>query len=251
MPDDSKGMRAGSPGGTAARFVVLIGIVSLFADATYEAARSVTGPFLGLLGATGTVVGLVAGFGELIGYGVRLASGYLGDRTQRYWPITLWGYALSMLAVPLLALAGRWEVAAAFVVAERLGKAIRTPSRDVLLSHAAALTGRGWALGLHEALDQIGAVAGPLLVGAVLYAGRGYRVAFAVLALPALLTLVALTVTRWLYPLPAAFEPPAAAPTESRFPRAFWLYVASVACLAAGFADFPLIAFHAKKLLPR
>jgi len=248
LRDRKKAPRAGTPGRTAARFIVLIGVVSLFADATYDAARSVPGPFLGLLGATGTVVGVVAGFGELVGYGVRLASGYLGDRTRRYWPITLWGYALNMLAVPLLALAGRWEIAAGLVVAERLGKATRTPPRDVLLSHAAAVTGRGWAFGLHEALDQIGAVAGPLLVGVVLYTGCGYRVAFAVLAVPALLALIVLVVTRCLYPHPAEFEPSAAATAAARFPRVFWLYMASVACLAAGFADFPLIAFHVKKL---
>jgi MFS family permease len=232
----------------AARFVVLIGVVSLFADATYEAARSVTGPFLALLGASGAVVGILAGFGELVGYGLRLASGYLGDRTRRYWPITLFGYAVNTLSVPLLALAGRWETAALLIVGERLGKAIRTPPRDVLLSHAAAVTGRGWAFGLHEALDQAGAVAGPLLVAAALYAGSGYRVAFAILLVPALLALAVLLATRWLYPQPADFEETAPTPPGAKFPRVFWIYIASVACLAAGYADFPLIAFHVKKL---
>lgn len=229
-------------------FVVLLGVVSLFADMTYEGARGVTGPFMALLGASATVVGVVAGFGELVGYVVRLGSGYLGDRTRRYWPITLAGYTLNMLAVPLLALAGRWEVAAALIVAERLGKAIRTPPRDVLLSHAAVRLGRGWAFGLHEALDQIGAVTGPLLVTGVLYWGGGYGLSFGVLLVPALLALGLLGVARLLYPEPRDFEPEPAMDASSPLPRAFWTYLASVACLAVGFADFPLIAFHLKKL---
>ncbi len=233
---------------TALGFVVLLGVVSLFADMTYEGARGVTGPFMAVLGASATVVGIVAGFGELVGYVVRLASGYFGDRTRRYWPITLAGYALNMLAVPLLALAGRWETAAALIVAERLGKAIRTPTRDVLLSHAASRLGRGWVFGLHEALDQIGAVAGPLLVAAVLYWGGGYALSFGVLVVPALLALGFLVAARFLYPAPSDFEVEAAGPATGRFPRVFWVYLASVAFLALGYADFSLIAFHLKKL---
>jgi hypothetical protein len=119
----------------------LIGIVSLFADMTYEAARSITGPYLGVLGASATVVGIVAGFGELIGYSIRLVSGWLGDRTQRYWAITIGGYAVNLLAVPLLALAGNWEIAAVLIIAERMGRAIRSPARDAMLSLAAGHVG--------------------------------------------------------------------------------------------------------------
>jgi predicted MFS family arabinose efflux permease len=232
---------------TAIGFVVLIGIVSLFADMTYEGARGATGPFLALLGASGTVVGVVAGFGELVGYAVRLVSGYVGDRTRRYWTITLWGYALNMVAVPLLALAGRWEIAAALLIAERLGKAVRTPPRDVLLSQAAARMGRGWAFGLHEALDQIGATVGPLLVAAMLHWRGAYPPAFAVLALPATLALACLVTARMLYPRPEGFETEGPGAGSTSFPRAFWVYLTSVAFLAAGYADFPLIAFHLKR----
>jgi hypothetical protein len=229
---------------TALRFVVLLGVVSLLADMTYEGARAITGPFLAILGASATAVGVVAGFGELIGYGLRLVSGYLSDRSGRYWPITLRGYGLNMIAVPLLALAGRWETAGALMIAERLGKAIRTPPRAVLLSHASARIGRGWAFGLHEALDQLGAVAGPLTVAGVIYLGRGYPLAFGVLAIPAVLALACLLAARVRYPRPRGFETaPASAPATARaFPRAFWVYLASVAFLAAGYADFPLIA---------
>lgn len=234
----------------ALSFVVLIGIVSLFADMTYEGARAITGPFLAVLGASGAVVGFVAGFGELIGYGLRLVSGYVADRTGRYWPITIIGYAVNMLAVPLLALAGLWEVAAALMIAERVGKAIRTPPRDALLSHAASRMGSGWAFGLHEALDQVGAVLGPLAVAGVLALRAGYQTAFAVLLVPAILALGFLAAARIRYPTPRDFEPESAhgSEGEGRFPRVFWVYLVGVAFLAAGYADFPLIAFHLKRL---
>ena len=157
------------------RFIILVGVVSLFSDMTYEGARSISGPFLGELKASALVVGVVAGLGEFLGYALRLASGYLTDRLGRYWPITFAGYALNLLAVPLLALAGSWEIAAVLLVAERMGKAIRTPARDAMLSHAAGAVGRGWGFGFHEAMDQIGAVTGPLIVAAVLYFQGGYR----------------------------------------------------------------------------
>jgi len=187
---------------SALRFVILIGVVSLFADMTYEGARSITGPYLALLGASGTIVGVVAGFGELIGYGLRLVSGYVSDRTGRYWSITFFGYLMNMLAVPLLALAGSWQLAAILIIAERAGKAIRNPPRDAMLSHATKEMGRGWGFGLHEALDQIGAVLGPLIVTAVLYFKGSYRTGFAVLLIPALLALSVLLVTRLFYPRP-------------------------------------------------
>jgi predicted MFS family arabinose efflux permease len=230
---------------TALRFVVLLGVVSLFADMTYEGARSITGPFLAVLGASGTAVGVIAGLGELLGYGLRLASGYLADRTRHYWALTLLGYGVNVLAVPLLALAGRWELAAALMIAERVGKAIRTPARDVMLSQATRRIGHGWGFGLHEALDQVGAVSGPLLVALVVSWPAPYQTAFAALLVPALLTLGVLTLAWRLFPDPRRLEgSPAAPPSPDRLPAGFWLYLAASALMAAGFADFPLIAYH-------
>ena len=237
-------MAQNPPGASALKFVVLLGVVSLFADMTYEGARSITGPFLALFGASGTAVGLIAGLGELIGYSLRLASGYLADRTGRYWAITLVGYGLNMLAVPLLALAGRWEVAAALIICERMGKAIRTPARDAMLSHATHRVGHGWGFGLHEALDQAGAVVGPLAVAGVLVAGGGYQAAFAMLLVPAAITLGLLLLARWLNPRPRDLEPITPAHDGRGFPAVFWLYLAAAALVAAGYADFPLIAYH-------
>lgn len=243
----------------ALRFIVLLGVVSLLADMTYEGARSATGPFLLSLGAGAGVVGAVAGLGELLGYALRLPSGWAADRLRRYWLLTGAGYTLNLLAVPLLALAHRWELAAALMLLERTGKAIRTPSRDVMLSFATREVGRGFGFALHEVLDQIGAVAGPLLVAGALWAGDGYRRGFAVLLIPALLALGVLAAARAAFPAPGRFEedaahdaPPASTPAAaSRTVTAglggrFWLYVAFSAAAVAGFAHFQLVSYHIK-----
>lgn len=150
-------------------FIVLLGFVSLFSDMTYEAARSITGPYLALLGATATSVGFIAGLGEFLGYALRLISGWLADRTGKYWSITITGYVINLLSVPALALVGQWQLAAVLIMVERIGKALRTPARDAMLSHAAAKIGRGWGFGLHEAMDQVGAMIGPLIIAGVFY----------------------------------------------------------------------------------
>ncbi len=232
----------------ALRFVVLVGIMSFFADFTYEGSRGILGPYLALLGASGAAVGIVTGFGELAGYGLRLVSGRLADRTRQFWPITIFGYIVQMAAVPALALAHSWPAAAGLLILERVGKATRNPPRDVMLSHAGAqLGGLGWAFGLHEALDQFGALFGPLLVAVILARHHDYRMAFAVLALPAVVMLALLGVARLLYPRPEDMESPVPTTPTRRMPRRFWVYLGGSALVAAGFADFPLIAYHFQK----
>jgi len=240
---------ATKPSRTASlKFVVLIGVLSFFADFTYEGSRGITGPFLAILGASGTVVGIVAGLGELLGYGLRVVSGRLSERTQKFWPITLFGYFIQMLSVPLLALAGDWKTASLLILVERVGKAIRNPPRDVMLSYAAKEIGYGWAFGVHEALDQSGALVGPLVVALVL-SGRGdYRLAFAVLLVPALVTLSFLVLARLLYPRPEDLEARAPDVRAEGLPRVFWIYLVGAALVAAGFADFQLIAYHFQKV---
>lgn len=232
----------------AVKFVILLGIVSLFSDMTYEGARSITGPYLAVLGASAMAVGFVAGLGEFIGYSLRLVSGYLADKTGQYWPMTLIGYACNLFAVPLLAFANHWWFAAILIVLERTGKAIRTPSRDAMLSHACQRMGMGWGFGLQEALDQTGAMIGPLLVALVLYEKGGYHHAFALLIFPAIAALVFLLVARRLYPSPRTLEiPPSNLQINTLHRKAFWLYLSGAALVAAGYADFPLIAFHFEK----
>ena len=231
----------------ALKFVVLIGVVSFFADFTYEGARSITGPYLALLGASATLVGFIAGFGELLGYGLRLVSGRLSERTGEFWPITLFGYVVQMSAVPLLALAPNWQIAGWLIVVERIGKAIRNPPRDVMLSHAAKQMGYGWGFGLHEALDQFGALFGPLVVAAVLAARGNYKTAFAILLVPAILTLLLLVFARFSYPKPEDLEVSVANVQASGLPRVFWIYLVGAGLVAAGFADFSLMAYHFEK----
>ena len=206
----------------AIRFIVLIGVVSLFGDMTYEGARSITGPYLATLGASATIVGVVAGFGELVGYAIRLLSGYIGDRTGRYWTVTIIGYILNLFAVPLLALAGSWEIAVVLIVAERMGRALRAPTRDAMLSHAATRTGAGWAFGLHEAMDTTGAIIGPLAVSAALYFGRGYTTSFAMLVVPAILSIFVLLVARSQFPAPRDLEIVEPIRQPSALPTKFW-----------------------------
>jgi predicted MFS family arabinose efflux permease len=244
----SRSRSKGPSTGAALTFVVMLGVVSLLADMTYEGARSITGPFLAVLGASGAAVGVVSGLGELLGYGIRLAAGLLTDQTRKYWTFVFVGYAVNLGAVPLLALAGRWETAALLILMERVGKAIRAPARDAMLSHATQELGHGWGFGLHEALDQIGAVLGPLIVTLVLAVRGSYPMSFAVLAIPAVLALTVLLSIRLRYPRPETLEVGPAPLAPDKLPRAFWIYLAAVACVAAGFADFPLIAFHFQRV---
>ncbi len=231
----------------AMTLILLLGAVSLFADVTYEGARSIAGPFMAGLGASAAVVGIVAGAGELIGFALRLVSGIISDRTQKYWLVTILGYSINLIAVPLLALADNWPLASGLLIAERMGKAIRAPARDAILSHASHKMGRGWGFGVHEALDQVGAMLGPLIVACVLFfkgVKGGYAYGFAVLAIPAALALIVLVLARTLYPRPQDLEVRVAGAQRDGFPKVFWLYVTAAGLVAVGYVDFPLIAFH-------
>jgi MFS family permease len=227
----------------AMAFIILMGGVSLFADMTYEGARSITGPYLAILGASAAIVGLVAGLGELIGYGLRFLAGILTDRTGRYWGMTILGYGVNLFAVPLLALAGSWEVAMALIIMERTGKALRSPAKDAILSYATSNVGHGWGFGLHEAMDQTGAFMGPLIVALVLYLGGDYSASFAILLIPALMAMTVLLNAYRANPSPQEMDVTPRLGTKG-IPKAFWAYLVGVALVAAGFADFPLIAFH-------
>jgi len=231
----------------AYKFVILLGITSLFADMTYESARSINGAYLAILGANAATVGFVAGFGELIGYALRYFSGYVADKTGRYWTITLIGYCINLSAVPLLALAGEWQIAAVLIVLERLGKALRIPSRDAMLSHAAHRLGAGWAFGLHEALDRAGAMLGPLIIALMLYKHDSYVFIYAVLTIPALFALFSILTAYFMYPKPHELEHLSTNLETRGITKVFWLYLAAAALLGAGYADFSLMAYHFSK----
>ncbi|HVD96502.1 MAG TPA: MFS transporter [Candidatus Limnocylindria bacterium] len=233
---------------SALHFVLIIGIANFFADFTYEGARAIVGPFLGSLGASAAIVGFVAGFGELMGYGLRSVSGYLADKSHRHWAFAFAGYALNMFAVPALALATRWPLASGLVVSERIGRGIRKPTVEAMLSYAGKSIGAGWVFGLNEALDQAGATIGPLLMALILYLNGGFRTGFGVLLIPALLCLATLAAARLLHPRPHELEEGTGHTfTTTNLTRAYWIYLAAGALLAAGFADFALIGFHFHK----
>jgi MFS family permease len=226
----------------AIRFIVCLGAVSLFADMTYEGAYSIMGGFLKDLGATAAEVGIIAGLGEMIAASLRYFSGRLADRTRAYWTIAIAGYALNLLVVPMLAFVGTWQAAAILIIAERTGKALRGPARDVLLSDATGKVGHGWGFGLHAAMDQTGAVAGPVLMAITVARLHNFAPAFLRLAAPAALAFVAMLAARYVYPENKG-TPPTRKDTAV-LPKVYWIYVAAAGVLALGFLDFPLLSYH-------
>ncbi|MBN2689014.1 MAG: MFS transporter [Gammaproteobacteria bacterium] len=236
----------------ALHFIVLLGLVSFFADITSDGARSVIGPYLGILGASATIVGFVAGFSELIGYGFRIFSGIIVELTGNYWALALIGYGATLIAVPMFALAHHWELAAILLMMERFGKAMRSPARDVMIAHASQKVGRGWGFGLHKALDQAGATLGPLVVMIVLALHGSYRHSFFILIIPVALALIVLFMAHNFYPKPGKMESVSSSDEEEvesgKNVRAlFWLYTCGAALVAAGYVDFPLMAYHFQK----
>lgn len=240
-------IRLSSQQKTALQFIASMGLASLFADITYEGARSIIGAYLGLLGASAAMVGFIAGLGELIGYGFRLFSGLITDRTGRYWSIALLGYFINLLAVPLLALTHHWATAAILIILERLGKAIRVPSRDAMLSYAAKPLGTGLGFGIHQALDQLGAMLGPLFIAGVLYYTGNQRTGFALLGIPAVCALTVLLLLSYYFKQPDALETQDLSIKTHDFDQSFWIYLIGACFVGAGFADFALIAYHFQK----
>jgi MFS family permease len=231
----------------AYQFIILMGIVSLFGDITYEGARSVTGPYLAFLGASAVTVGFATGLGEFLGYAFRLVSGYLADKTKAYWSLTFIGYGM-ILAIPFLAYTHHWQMAIFLIIIERMGKAIRSPARDAILSYATKQVGRGWGFAIHEAMDQVGAIIGPLIFSLIFLLKKGYREGFGLLWIPALLVLVTLYFARREVPVPHILEEPEFEKKEAapKLSQSVWLYLFFTACCVGGFVGFPLISYHFK-----
>jgi MFS family permease len=230
----------------ALQLIFLLGIVSLFGDMVYEAGRSITGPYFIYLGATAFVVAVIAGFGEFIGYALRLLSGYIADRTGSYWSFAIIGY-LMIGAIPLLVFAHAWEIAAILIILERMGKGIRSPAKDTILSHAAHRIGRGTGFGIHEAMDQIGAVAGPLIFALSIAVSGGYQTGFALLSIPFILLIISLLIAYRTVPNPLSLENDSVKRDlrhTGKLPQLMLPYGTFTVLTMAGFAVFPLIAFH-------
>ena len=236
----------------AMTFIVLFGIVSLFSDMTHEGASSIRGAYLSLLGASAGVIGFASGLGELVGYSMRYVFGRLTDRTKQYWPMTIAGYVLDIIAVPALALVGEhgWVAACALLIVQRMGKAIKKPAKDTLMSFASSQEGTGKSFGLQELLDQIGAFLGPVLLYLVMLLRQqgntfdAYALCFAVLAIPGAITFILLLVTKHKFPNPEQFEPEPKEYIPFRMKREFLLYIAGISLFAFGFIDYSLVLMH-------
>jgi MFS family permease len=232
----------------AKRFLLTLGLVSLFADMCYEGMRGALGPLLIFVGASASAIGWVSGIGEFVGYGLRYFAGRFVDRTGRYWLLTFVGYSVNLIAVPLLALAPSWQVIAILVAVERLGKAVRSPAKTTIVSFATNGVGVGRAFAIQEAMDQAGALMGPLFIAGILaWRGNnaaGFALAFVLLAVPAALSVLALARARALVPDPRSLETVTATATTFRYDARYIWYLAGIAAIAIGLADWPLLAFH-------
>ena len=241
----------------AMTFIILFGIVSLFSDMTHEGASSIRGAYLALLGASAGTIGFISGLGELIGYSMRYVFGKITDRTKKYWPMVIFGYILDILAVPALALVGErgWIAAAALLVIQRMGKAIKKPAKDTIMSFAASQEGVGKSFGIQEMLDQIGAFLGPVFLYLVmLFKTEGttfeiYRTAFAFLAIPGFITILLLFITKREFPNPEAFEPESKNKEEFVMKKSFIYYIVGISLFAFGFMDYALVIMHISKNL--
>ena len=269
MPDDVSA--AASTRWSAWRVVWWFGFVSLAADMVYEGARSMYGPLLAAVGASAVVVGLVTGAGEAMALVLRLVFGPLADRTGRYWGLTIAGYGLTAVCVPLLAVTpfvggAGLVLAAVLILLERAGKAVRSPSKSALLAHVASAVGRGRGFGVHKALDQVGALAGPLLVAAVIGATGVIWPSMAILAVPGAVAMLLLAVIRARVPDPAAYaadsRPVAAGSTALRsipvggargwfadavgagLPQEFLGYALAAGLTTGGLVTFGIIGYH-------
>ena len=237
------------------RFIILFGIVSLFSDMTHEGASSIRGAYLSLLGASAATIGFISGLGELVGYSMRYVFGKLTDKSKQYWPMTIAGYVLDIIAVPALALVGEhgWIAACVLLVIQRMGKAIKKPAKDTIMSFAASQEGVGKSFGIQEVLDQIGAFIGPVLLYLVmLFKTEGttfeiYSTCFAVLAIPGAITLILLIVTRCKFPNPEHFEPEPKEYVPFKIKKEFILYIAGISLFAFGFIDYSIIIMHVSR----
>lgn len=234
-------------------FLLLLGFISLLSDFTHEGARSIYGPYLGLIGASAFIIAFTSGLGEFIGQALRLLTGIIADKTKKYWLMMILGYSINLLVIPLLYFvdASIWEVAIILILLERVGKGIRAPAKSALTSFTTQHLGAGKAFALQEAMDQFGAFLGPVFVFLVLNLNKrselqGYQLAFGLLGIFAIMTLVILVVSRIKYPHPDEFETKTFS-KGFKGNKYFNLYMIAIVFIALGFIDYPVLAFHISK----
>jgi predicted MFS family arabinose efflux permease len=232
----------------AFRFIFLLGIANLFGDLTYEGGASLNGQFLSQLGSGAAAISIIAGFGEFLGYSLRSLSGYVADRTGKPWLITIFGYALNLFSVPAMAFAPTWQVAAIFIFTERIGRAIRKPTVEAMLSYTTSKYGRGWVYALNTALDETGATLGPLIVALILFKGGSYRFGYSIFLASSILTLVSIIAARIKFPMPEHLEKSKdSSASQTHFSKSYWTYMLAGSFFAAGMMSYELVAFHLLK----
>jgi MFS family permease len=230
--------------------ILLLGIVSLMGDVVYEGSRGIVPSYLEVLGATALIVGLVGGLGDFLGYALRLVSGFLADTTHAYWLFIFLGYGL-IVSIPLLGVSLGLEMAVILILVERLGKALRSPARDTVLSLISKDLGAGKTFGLHELLDQIGAIGGPLLVTLwMFYSNDNYRYTFSFLFLPflALLAVLAYTYKR-IGTRAIVFETQNIEGKREKLTKPFYTYAFAVLLNSAGLITYTLILYKVSTIL--
>jgi len=234
---------------TAYVSILLLGIVSLMGDIVYEGSRGLIPDYLRFLGATAFIVGFVSGLGEFLGYAMRLASGFLVDVTRAYWFFMFLGYGL-IASIPLLGLSNSWEAAALLVLLERLGKACRSPSRDTILAIVSEGVGTGKAFGVHEFLDQVGAVVGPLIVSSLMfYSSNDYKLTFSFLSIPFMMLFIVLIFTYWKIRFQVIAEPKKMPIKSKVLGIPFYIYTLAVMLNTIGLIPASLILYRASAIL--
>ncbi|NLT17772.1 MAG: MFS transporter [Clostridiales bacterium] len=232
-------------------FLLFLGFVSFFSDFTHEGARSMYGQYLGLLGVSAFYISFTSGLGEFIGHAMRLGTGYIADKTGKYWLMMILGYSVNLLAIPLLGFVSPtyWQLALVLILLERVGKAIRAPAKSALTSFTSSYLGAGKAFALHEVLDQLGAFLGPLLVFSIISSNspdiKTYQYSFFILGIFALVTIVILIISKIKFPSPKEIDISKEKPAlKIKNNPNFILYLVCISFLAIGFVDFPFISFH-------
>lgn len=230
---------------SAFAFVLMMGVVNLFADMTYEGGASINGTFLGTLGASAAAISIIAGVGEFLGYSLRAVAGYIADKTGKFWLVTFIGYSINLLAVPAMALAESWQVAGALILVERVGRAIRKPTVEAMLSYSTGKHGKGWVYAVNTAMDETGAMLGPLLIALVLYLKGDFQTGYALLLISSVLALISLVAARRVFPVPSRLEAGGPRTAQAKgFTRSYWLYMVAGTCFAGGLMSFELVSYH-------
>ncbi|HIK38215.1 MAG: MFS transporter [Geminocystis sp.] len=242
----------------ALTLIFLFGIISLLGDIIYEGARSVNGQYLNTLGVSAFVVGFVMGMGEFFGYFIRLFSGYIADRIGSYWFFVILGYGL-LMSVPLLSISDFWAIAALLIILERIGKGLRSPAKDTLVSHGTKNIGTGLGFGILEFVDQIGAVIGPLVFTFLFISLQtpqkttaDYQRGYGLFWIPFLMLILILLFTFFRFKKLDKLQRLKANNSSPNIPKYFWIFLSFTFINTLGFVNFALIGYHLRsnQILP-